>query len=77
MGTCFPDYANYGWSANALSVNVTEIKVVRDPWATERCDFQVDLVEYSYVFQINVGIAYPGVVFGGRREIARITLLED
>jgi len=47
MGACFPDYANYGGSANALSMNLTEIKVVRDPWATERCDFQVDLVEYS------------------------------
>ncbi|PUU83163.1 Alpha/Beta hydrolase protein [Tuber borchii] len=47
MGVCFPDYGNYGGSANALSMNVTEIKVVKDPWATERCDFQVDLTEYS------------------------------
>jgi len=47
MGACFPNYGNYEGSANSLSMNVTEIKVVRDPWATERCDFQVDLVEYS------------------------------
>ena len=47
MGVCFPGYANYGGSANALSVNVTEIKVVKDPSATEKCDFQVRLTEFS------------------------------
>ena len=47
MGACFPNYGYYEGGANALSMNVTEIGVVRDPWATERCDFLVDLVEYS------------------------------
>ncbi|RPA98607.1 alpha/beta-hydrolase [Choiromyces venosus 120613-1] len=43
-GACFP---KYGRCADALAVNVTEIKVVRDPWATERCDLLKDLAEYS------------------------------
>ena len=43
-GACLP---SYGSGANALSMNVTEIKVVRDPWANEKCDLLVDLAEYS------------------------------
>ena len=43
-GACLP---SYGGGANALSMNVTEIKVVRDPWANEKCDLLVDLAEYS------------------------------
>jgi len=43
-GVCFP---NYGSGENALSVNVSEIKVVEDPFATERCDLLVDLTEFS------------------------------
>jgi len=41
---------------NALSMNVSEIKVVKDPWATERCDFLVSLAEFSCAFRANVGI---------------------
>jgi len=44
QGACFP---RYGSGKNALSMNVSEIKVVKDPWATERCDFLVSLMEFS------------------------------
>jgi len=37
----------YGSGANALSMNLTEIKVVRDPWANEKCDLLVDIAAYS------------------------------
>jgi len=43
-GVCFP---SYGSGANALSMNVSEIEVVRDPLANEKCDLLVDLAEYS------------------------------
>ena len=43
-GACL---ARYGVAANALSVNLTEIKDVRDPWANEKCDFLVDITKYS------------------------------
>ncbi|CUS10453.1 unnamed protein product [Tuber aestivum] len=43
-GVCFPQY---GGAANAILVNLTEIEVVRDPWATERCDLLMELAEYS------------------------------
>ncbi|PUU72351.1 Alpha/Beta hydrolase protein [Tuber borchii] len=43
-GACL---SSYGSGANALSMNLTEIKVVRDPWANEKCDLLVDLAEYS------------------------------
>jgi len=44
MGACF---GKYGLSANALSVNTTEIKVIRDPWASERCNLLVHLMKYN------------------------------
>ncbi|PWW76636.1 alpha/beta-hydrolase [Tuber magnatum] len=43
-GVCFP---RYGGDANTLWVNLTEINIVRDPWASERCDLLVELAEYS------------------------------
>ena len=44
QGASFP---RYGSCENALSMNVSEIKVVKNPWATERCDFLVTLAEFS------------------------------
>ncbi|CAZ86417.1 unnamed protein product [Tuber melanosporum] len=43
-GACFP---RYGDGKNTLRMNLSEIRVVRDPWATERCDLMMDLAEYS------------------------------
>jgi len=58
---------------NALSMNVSEIKVVKDPWATERCDFLVSLAEFSCAFRVNVGITYLCGVFGCRWETLWLT----
>lgn len=33
---CFP---TYGYDSNSLSMNLTEVKIMRDPWDNERCHF--------------------------------------
>jgi hypothetical protein len=41
---CFPEY---GGGADTLSLNLTGVKVVRDPWKSERCELMVELVAYT------------------------------
>jgi len=73
QGACFP---RYGSGENALSMNVSEIKVVKDPWATERCDFLVSLMEFSWAFRINVGVSLTRAQIKDPERVTSIAMLQ-